>query len=228
MINGTSGMVFPPFIDESSVLFIFSAELCRSVYLTYEQDVEFLGVPGLRFIVDLDVLEDPTINLANKCFCLSDGTCLKAGVLDVSACLGVPVVMSAPHFYSGSEEYYNTSVIEGMAPDENNHQTFIDIEPLTGIILNAAKKLQVNLNLKPIDNYPSFQNVSQMIFPIFWVNESASLSQELADDLYNKVIMPQRAVAIGSWVAVGVGLFTLLVVGAVALREYRRKGFRPF
>ncbi|CAG0903273.1 unnamed protein product, partial [Darwinula stevensoni] len=228
MINGTDGTIFPPFLDENSVLYVFTPDLCRAVFFTYEREVEFRRIPGLRFIVNSDVLEDPAINLDNQCFCLSDGTCLKAGALDLSECLGVPVVMSTPHFYLGSEEYFNKSIVEGLEPRKEWHETFVDLEPLTGIVLNAAKKLQVNLKLRPVEHYPSFANVTEMLFPIFWVNESASLDQKLADDLYNRIVMPQIAINIGSWVALSVGPLVILVVGAIALREYRRNGFRPF
>ncbi|CAG0900856.1 unnamed protein product, partial [Darwinula stevensoni] len=320
MINGTDGTIFPPSVDENSVLYVFTPDLCRSVYLTYEQDVEFQGTPGLRFIVDPDVLEDPEINLANKatqlpdiplvmsmphfylgseayfnesvvegleprkewhqtfvdlepvrihlsstilirsrsvyltyeqdvelqgtpglrfivdpdvledpeinlankCFCLSNGTCLKAGVLDLSECRDIPLVMSMPHFYLGSEEYFNESVVEGLEPRKEWHQTFVDLEPLTGTILNASKKLQVNFRLRPIEKYPSFANVSEMLFPIFWMNESVTLTQELSDDLYDRIVMPQEAITIGSEAAFGIGLFGILVVvGVCALQGLR-------
>ncbi|CAG0898701.1 unnamed protein product [Darwinula stevensoni] len=99
---------------------------------------------------------------------------------------GVSLVASMPHFYLGAEEYYNKSVLEGLEPWEEWHQTFIDIEP------------------------------------------SAALTKELADEFYNRIILPQEVLAIGSWTAVGVGLLTVVVVGAITVREYRRRGFRPY
>ncbi|CAG0899946.1 unnamed protein product, partial [Darwinula stevensoni] len=218
MINGTDGTIFPPFVDENSILYVFTPDLCRSVYITHEMEVEYQGIPGLRFIVDPDVIEDPAINLDNQCFCLSNGTCLKAGALDLSECLGVPLVMSMPHFYLGSEDYYNESIVEGLEPRKEWHQTFVDLEPvrihtlsyLTGTILNASKKLQVNFKLRPVEHYPSFANVTEMLFPIFWMNESVTLPQEFADDLYTTIVMPQEAITIGSQVAFGIGLFTIL------------------
>ena len=58
--------------------------ILRSIYLTYEKDVEYFDIPGRRFTPPRDVLEDPTINTDNQCFCV--GECLLAGVLDLSPC----------------------------------------------------------------------------------------------------------------------------------------------
>ncbi|CAG0898703.1 unnamed protein product [Darwinula stevensoni] len=113
---------------------------------------------------------------------------------------------------------------------EKNFKVFTSIRTmkehlLTGLPLNGGKKFQVNFNLKPSEKYLSFANVSHMIFPIFW---SAALTKELADEFYNRIILPQEVLAIGSWTAVGVGLLTVVVVGAITVREYRRRGFRPY
>lgn len=69
MINGSDGSVFPPFVTRDRVLRIFSPDMCRSIYMTYLEDVEVLGVPGYRFITPRDVLEDPRINPENVCYC---------------------------------------------------------------------------------------------------------------------------------------------------------------
>ena len=49
----------------------------------------------------------------------------------VDLCLplvGVPVIMSLPHFLNGDPEYINA--IGGMHPDPVNHQTQLDVEPV--------------------------------------------------------------------------------------------------
>ncbi|CAG0902109.1 unnamed protein product [Darwinula stevensoni] len=60
------------------------------------------------------------------------------------------------------------------------------------------------------------------------IEPSAALTKELADEFHNRIILPQEVLAIGSWTAVGVGLLTVVVVGAITVREYRRRGFRPY
>jgi len=43
MINGTDGSIFPPFVEKSRRLDIFVTDLCRSLYLLYDSEVEHLG-----------------------------------------------------------------------------------------------------------------------------------------------------------------------------------------
>jgi hypothetical protein len=63
-------------------------------------------------------------------------------MMEVSGCYGgAPVVMSAPHFYNGHEELVDA--IEGMNPNKDLHDTIMMIEPTTGIVLSANKRIQV-------------------------------------------------------------------------------------
>ena len=39
-IYGTDGTMFPPFVESGTTLWIFVAELCRSIWLEYTEDVE--------------------------------------------------------------------------------------------------------------------------------------------------------------------------------------------
>ena len=39
-IYGTDGTMFPPFVESETTLWIFVAELCRSIWLEYTEDVE--------------------------------------------------------------------------------------------------------------------------------------------------------------------------------------------
>ena len=54
---------------------------------------------------------------------------------------GAPIIMSAPHFYNGATELANA--VDGMNPNKDLHDTILDLEPITGIALNAHKRIQV-------------------------------------------------------------------------------------
>ncbi|CAL8263136.1 unnamed protein product [Boreogadus saida] len=94
MINGTDG----------ALLYIFAADLCRSIHMGYVQDVEVKGIQAFRFAPPADVLMNPTDNPANQGFCVPAGDCLGTGVLKVSVCReGAPIVVSFPHFYQAAQ-----------------------------------------------------------------------------------------------------------------------------
>lgn len=85
---GTDGSIFPPFVTKKRVLRIFNAELCRSLFLTFQKEVTFLGIPAYRFTAPKEMLEDPRTNVDNQCYCLEDELedCIRGGALDLGTC----------------------------------------------------------------------------------------------------------------------------------------------
>ena len=49
--------------------------------------------------------------------------------------------MSAPHYYNAYGPLVDQ--IEGIEPNKEKHDTFIDIEPRTGVAMSAHKRIQV-------------------------------------------------------------------------------------
>ena len=63
---------------------------CRSIYASFEKEVETFGIPGKRFSVPEIVLANNTVNEDNKCYCRNkdpNRECFGAGVLDLRSCL---------------------------------------------------------------------------------------------------------------------------------------------
>lgn len=91
MINGSDGALFPPFVTKDRVLDIFSPDLCRSLYLTYESDTEVKGLQGYRFTLPQMLLESPQVNPNNECFCTNRGgddwkNCPDKGAYQLESC----------------------------------------------------------------------------------------------------------------------------------------------
>ena len=49
--------------------------------------------------------------------------------------------MTAPHFWNADENL--VTQMNGVKPDRELHDTFLDIEPITGVALSAHKRIQV-------------------------------------------------------------------------------------
>lgn len=60
-----------------------------------------------------------------------------------------PIVGTLPHFYNADKRY--NYMVDGLEPDEDKHNIFLDVEPRTGSPLNGGKRLQFNMFLKKID-----------------------------------------------------------------------------
>ena len=58
------------------------------------------------------------------------------------------------HFLNGNKSLQK--MILGLKPDEEKHYTFVSIEPKTGVLLRASKRLQFNINVEPMDGKKRF------------------------------------------------------------------------
>ncbi|VDM77751.1 unnamed protein product, partial [Strongylus vulgaris] len=95
LIRGTEGMLFPPFLKKSERIYVFISQLCRSVWLEFQKEVDYKGVPAYRFWLPPEVF-DPT-SPENEGYCnptdkkffgsqnISDD-CFPAGLLEISKC----------------------------------------------------------------------------------------------------------------------------------------------
>ena len=87
-----------------------------------------------------------TDNPDNEGFCTPRGNCLLAGVLNLTACqAGVPIIMSSPHFLYADPKFNKD--VDGLDPNELLHNTYLSVEPTTGILMKANKRLQFNMQL---------------------------------------------------------------------------------
>ncbi|CAI5666740.1 unnamed protein product [Oreochromis niloticus] len=214
MINGTIGTSFHPVITKNDMLYIFSSDLCRSLYTVYEEDVTVKGITGYRFVPPSSVFANLTVNPDNAGFCVPAGNCLGSGLLNVSVCKeGAPIIMSSPHFYQADEKFAQD--IFGMTPNKEEHQTAIDINPLTGVVLQAAKRLQINVYVEQIPNFSQTGNVRTVVFPVAYLNESATIDDTAAKKLkgigvQQNVVENIPFMLIGLAIIVG-GIFMFLV-----------------
>ncbi|XP_067278858.1 lysosome membrane protein 2c [Pseudorasbora parva] len=179
MINGTDGASFHPIVTKTEKLYIFSSDLCRSLYALYESDVSVRGVPGFRFVPPSEVFANNTVNPDNAGFCVPAGNCLGSGLLNASVCKeGAPIIMSSPHFYQADDKFVQD--VFGMNPKKEDHETVIDINPLTGLLLRGAKRVQVNVYLHQIPEFSQTGEIRTLVFPVMFLNESVVIDEESA------------------------------------------------
>ncbi|XP_074849876.1 lysosome membrane protein 2 isoform X2 [Carettochelys insculpta] len=182
MINGTDGSAFHPLISKDETIYLFSSDFCRSLYVTFDSFVTVSGIPAYRFVPPPKVFANSSVNPDNAGFCVPAGNCHGSGILNVSMCKqGAPIFLSAPHFYQADEKYVKD--IQGMHPKKEDHETFLDINPLTGLLLQAAKRLQINVFVRHLEGFIETGNVRTLIFPVVHVNESVLIDEASAKKL---------------------------------------------
>lgn len=65
---------------------------------------------------------------------------------------GLPVVVTNPHF-SGRIARSIANSIDGLTPDDVYTESYVDVEPVSGIVLNQLNKFQINIHIRqtPLD-----------------------------------------------------------------------------
>ncbi|XP_005096207.1 lysosome membrane protein 2 [Aplysia californica] len=216
-INGSDGTLYPPFISTSQTKYLFSSDLCRSLGMDFKKDVTNRGIDMDRFVAPEIMFGNVTVNPDNAGFCTPPGNCLPSGLLNVSVCrTGAPVVMSMPHFLGCDPQTINA--VEGLSPNEEEHSSFLDIEPLTGVVMNAGKKLQINVFMDKIDGFPEFAHLKPIFFPVMWLNESAMISEGDAAKFKNEVLDKIKLTDAVKYSLIAVGGFVLVCVLAVLVK----------
>lgn len=228
MINGTDAASFPPFVEKSRVLQFFSSDICRSIYAVFGSDVDLKGIPVYRFVLPAKAFASPFQNPDNHCFCTEtvvSNNCTSYGVLDIGKCKeGKPVYISLPHFLHASPDI--SEPIEGLSPNEEEHRTYLDVEPITGFTLQFAKRLQVNILVKPARKIEALKNLKRnYIVPILWLNETGTIGDEKAEMFRNQVTGKINLLGLVEKVLLGVGavMFVVFMISYCACRSKNGK-----
>ncbi|KAL7638507.1 UNVERIFIED_CONTAM: hypothetical protein RMT77_011077 [Armadillidium vulgare] len=217
MINGTDGAQFARPIKSDERLYLFSSELCRSLYAEFEKDVILGPLTLNRFILPSSLLDRTS---ETECYCTSEFSCRK-GMINLSTCKnGSPIVASLPHFYQSNRD--DQEAVEGLDPNKEEHETRIDIEPNTGVSMRVAKRLQINMPLRRYAKFPSLKDVREVIMPIFWINESIEVPVSRAEQLHVTLTLPITVVSIGSWILLAIGIILVAIAFFLTVITYKK------
>ena len=238
LLQGSNGLQFPPGVTNDDKLYVFSTDLCRSLFTIHKSDNDDDGIFVKRFYVPAEAFQiNTTANIGycmeyekdvpwNECLQPTDdpdildisqctehpdysGHCID-GILDITKCMGnAPMVISAPHFYQAPLEL--NEAIEGMLPpDPERDETTYDIESHLGITVRTRRRLQFNTRLMPYDRIDALNNVQETIFPIFWFEESADIHLINIEKLDRILVHPLFIAEICQWVVLGIGVVLVL------------------
>uniref|UniRef100_A0A2K6SF63 Platelet glycoprotein 4 n=1 Tax=Saimiri boliviensis boliviensis TaxID=39432 RepID=A0A2K6SF63_SAIBB len=225
--NNTADGVYKVFNgkdDISKVAIIDTYKGKRSIYAIFESEINLKGIPVYRFVLPSKAFASPLENPDNHCFCtekIISKNCTSYGVLDISKCKeGRPVYISLPHFLHSSPDV--SEPIDGLNPNEEEHRTYLDIEPITGFTLRFAKRLQVNLLVKPSIKIEALKRLKRnYIVPIIWLNETGTIGNEKANMFRSQVTGKINLLGLIEMIllSVGVVMFVAFMISYCACRS---------
>jgi len=126
-------------------------------------------VPGYRFVPPEDVFSPD--NPENKCFCVSEPCNVPKGLFNMSACqFDSPTLISWPHFFQADPKLLEA--VEGLDPDQEKHQFFMDLQPKLGTGLRVQARSQINIKLSdPHPDIKPAKGLRDIVFPFLWFSD---------------------------------------------------------
>ncbi|XP_026844573.1 protein croquemort [Drosophila persimilis] len=219
VVNGTTGDLFAPKMNVKDEITIFATDACRFMNLRPEGTLENHGLTATRWVGTEETLDSGENYPNQACFCdprLEE--CPKTGVVECKACRDkAPIYSSFPHFYLADKHYLDA--ITGMNPDKAKHEFVMAIEPTTGVPVQVHGRIQINMMIEPDDDYDIYRGVPKVLMPMFWFDQYAELSPELASKAKLAINLSSYGIIFGYSL---VGFASLFIITGVALTLTKR------
>jgi lysosome membrane protein 2 len=111
----------------------------------------------------------------------------------------------------------SASGVTGLDPVRDKHETFIDVEPITGKVLNAAKRLQVNIEVGT-GNFFTPGIPPTDLLPIVWVEEGGAATEEDVEPI-EEIYAGQQIQELAPISGTAIGVVLLLTSAFIAIRS---------
>ncbi|XP_054163071.1 platelet glycoprotein 4-like [Oppia nitens] len=243
-LRGTDAELFKPFIDKDDVLYVYEPQICRTVYFKYWKESSVQDIDTYRFRIPQEYYASPLKVKGNMCYCIKERKdnkeCDRSCTLDISRCwrrsIGAPIIMSAPYWVNGlhngedlRKQVGNKGLTSKLEYNDENFDTYLDIEPLTGITMAAHKRMQMSIEVKGTDSIPLLKKLfdskanQSYIIPVFWIEEVAEADESQADK-FKSMVTNKKKLAIGLSIAAIVLGVILLIIAIVLMYRQRRTG----
>lgn len=166
-IYGTDAQQMPPSIERGQKLEYFSRDLFRSVSLDFVSETKVNGVSAYRYQVSNGTWD--WTRKENHGFCI--GECPLNGVMDLSPAypMNAPIFASKPHFLGADEFYPDLLGDKSLRPNEEKHETWNDVEPVSGFLIGVHRRIQVNIKLERSTLVSTMKKIQPVTYlPTLW------------------------------------------------------------
>uniref|UniRef100_A0A0A9YJZ0 Sensory neuron membrane protein 2 n=1 Tax=Lygus hesperus TaxID=30085 RepID=A0A0A9YJZ0_LYGHE len=200
--------------------------------MSVESTTSFKGIDCLKFTPNERFLGSVVDFPENYCYCPGSiekitlgQSCMRTGAMEFAACQAVPVVLTFPHFYKASRYYQNA--VDGLSPDSDTHQSYVSLEPTTGIPINGAKRIQINFQLKGTPAMKMTGKARDLLMPFLWIDEKVELGDEQLSMIKDTLLKMLKIANIAQWVLIAIGILMVLVGSIMSFISARREHGHP-
>lgn len=214
-VRGSAGEFYPPGQTKDRPLTFFNGELCRYLDLYYTEELNVHGFKVNKYSATERSVDNGTEYSEYKCF--SRGESVPSGVMNVSACrYGAPVFVSFPHYYAADPYYLN--FVDGMKPSKKDHEFYIALDPVTGIPVEVAARLQVNILVRAHPEIELYEEAPYMFFPILWFEQKVRVPSVIIDETKIAASIPIIGYSCLG-IMIGIGVIILIWVACQRIRQ---------
>jgi len=164
---------------------VWEKDIIRTVYLRNEDKEKstFRGIDLLNFRVEAETYYSCENYQPNCKFDMHENGLINLQII----ALGIPLYASQAHMY-GVDDVYRNTVTGLQEPNRDYHTSYINVEPYSGITMNAGKVAQIQIRVGPTPggNYDEMREGSYL--PIFWYVEGGDITKKLADEFKEGVV----------------------------------------
>eukprot|EP00824_Muranothrix_gubernata_P003062 TRINITY_DN13822_c0_g1_i1.p1 TRINITY_DN13822_c0_g1~~TRINITY_DN13822_c0_g1_i1.p1 ORF type:complete len:685 (+),score=150.39 TRINITY_DN13822_c0_g1_i1:414-2468(+) len=178
-VDGFDGDFFnTPFPNERQDLWVWVSVSFRTLLVRWQEDVKTLGIKMHRYRLDLEQLLPTSENQYRY-------DAYYPATTNITSPLGIPVTLSKALFLD-CEPLQNS--VEGLPPpDPEKHDILLDIEPYSGVIMHAHRRLQTNLQIMAHTMQVFHAPVTSRVVPACWSDVWGTVTEHNAKEFRRKV-----------------------------------------
>ena len=75
-------------------------------------------------------------------------------------------------------------MFQGLSPNVSKHGFWFDIQPVTGTTLSAKARIQINMNVRRMENFADLSKINDTVFPLIWFEEGID---ELGEEILHQI-----------------------------------------
>ncbi|KAI4454658.1 scavenger receptor class b type-1 sr-b1 [Holotrichia oblita] len=220
-LKASEGSFFPPSYytkSKQEIYHLYDKDVCRLIPLQYRKSETKHGIPVDVYTPADYMYQSVEKAPQNKCYCPGNEYCPPDGVQSIQPCHhDAPLYSSFPHFYNADPSLLEQ--VEGLNPKQELHESYLKIQPKTGVPLEALIRLQVNLKVNKSPKIRMMSKLPNMMLPIMWIEEGVTdLTPALKRYIYLATTFADIAYPLGTYGSILLG--TCILIG-VFINAYK-------
>lgn len=166
--GASEGTGFPPYTTKNDTIYSFSKNLPRTYDMAFNRELKHGNLNAYEFKFKDEIYKRNKNDSSRDCLRKTGSVDLPDGLVDTSALtFGTPIAISPPHFYGYNGSWNN--YLKGLSPKQEDHDSFMIMEPKMGVRLKTVVRIQTNLVLPELQQTSDVNKFSKMIIPQMWM-----------------------------------------------------------